>query len=55
METGEVIEDVVPSVTDTKITVTVNDDEKVEIRDESLSLEEVINTNRRRVSLGRAV
>ena len=42
METGEVIEDVVPSLTDTRITVTVNDDEKVEIRDKSLSLEEVI-------------
>ena len=34
-------EDVVPSLTDTRITV--DDNEKVEMRDESLSLEEVFN------------
>jgi len=40
METGATVEDVVPSLTDTR--VTVNDNGKVEMRDESFLLE-VIN------------
>lgn len=41
METGAVIEDVVACLKDTRITV--NDNEKVGMRDQSLSLKEVIN------------
>jgi hypothetical protein len=43
VETAEVIEDVAPSLTDTRITASINDDEKAEITDEGFSSEEVIN------------